>query len=198
MDYRPISLPNMSYKILGRIYANRIHPFLPRLIDSGQQEFVRGRLMTRSVTMVQALLKTAIDEPNLDWMESPAILCLDLRKAYNTLCRNFMAAALAQFGFPQQFLDVFNSLHNGTMGSYLVNGKESTKWAVNSGIRQGCPLAPLLFVLAVDFLGRAIQAHPEITGIEIPGSGGERHVFNGFVDDSTVFLSATRQLEPIN
>lgn len=198
MDYRPISLLNTAYKILGRVYANRIHLFLPRLINTGQQGFVRSRLMTRSITMVQALLRTIIDDPDLDWMDSPAIICLDLRKAYDTLCRNFMAAALAQYGFPQQFLDVFHSLHNGTKASYLVNGEESAKWTINSGIRQECPLAPLLFVLAVDFLERAIQAHPKLTGLEIPGSGGGRHVFNGFVDDSTVFLSATHQLEPLN
>eukprot|EP00644_Phytophthora_capsici_P015912 jgi/Phyca11/51449/gw1.49.349.1 len=124
--------------------------------------------MTRSITMVQALLSQCVTDPNLDWMDSPAILCLDLRKAYDTLSRDFMAAALNQYGFPQQFLDIFHSLHNGTKASYLVNGEESTKWTINSGIRQGCPLAPLLFVLAVDFLGRAIEAHPQIQGQEIP------------------------------
>ncbi|KAJ8575435.1 hypothetical protein ON010_g3778 [Phytophthora cinnamomi] len=93
-------------------------------------------------------------------------------------------AALDEYG-PQEFLDVFQSMHNGTVASYLVNGEESAKWEIKSGIRQGCPLAPLLFVLAVDFLGRGIENDPEIKGLEIPGSGGVRQKFNGFVDDST-------------
>ncbi|GMF66714.1 unnamed protein product [Phytophthora fragariaefolia] len=145
----------------------------------------------------QARQKKAIDDPTIDWIDSPAILCLDLRKAYDTLCRNFMATALEEYGFPQEFLNMFHNLHNGTVASYLVNGEESTKWPVNSGIRQGCQLAPLLFVLAVDFLGRAIEDHPVLKGLEIPGSGGIRHEFNGFVDDSTVFLSATKELDPL-
>ncbi|KAK1929575.1 LINE-1 retrotransposable element ORF2 protein [Phytophthora citrophthora] len=198
MDYRPISLLNTAYKILGRVYAERIHRFLPRIISSAQQGFVRGRLMTKSVTMVQAMLKKLIDNPELEWADSPVIVCLDEKKAYDTLDRSFMLTSLAEFGFPQAFLDVLHNLHSGTRASYMVNGEESTKWVVNSGIRQGCPLAPLLFILAIDFLGRAIVDHPEITGLEIPGSGGCKHVFNGFVDDCTVFLSASRQIEPLN
>ncbi|EGZ18553.1 hypothetical protein PHYSODRAFT_375547, partial [Phytophthora sojae] len=45
MDYRPISLLNTAYTILGRIYAEQIHLFLPRIISLAQQGFVRGRLM---------------------------------------------------------------------------------------------------------------------------------------------------------
>ncbi|OWZ21907.1 hypothetical protein PHMEG_0003458 [Phytophthora megakarya] len=43
MDYRPISLLNTAYKILGNIYAERIHRYLPRVISEAQQGFVRGR-----------------------------------------------------------------------------------------------------------------------------------------------------------
>lgn len=161
MDYQPISLLNTAFKTLGRTFVNCINPYLPRLISSGQQGFVRGRLMARSVTMMQAILRTQLNDPAVDWIVSPAILCVYLRKAYGTLCRNFMAAALDQYGFPRQFLDVFHSLHNGTKASYLVNGEEYTKWTVNSGIRQGCPLAPLLLVLVVDFLRARYSSSPK-------------------------------------
>ncbi|OWZ03096.1 LINE-1 Reverse transcriptase [Phytophthora megakarya] len=48
MDYRPISLLNTAYKILGRIYAERIHSFLPRIISHAQQGFVRGDFQERN------------------------------------------------------------------------------------------------------------------------------------------------------
>uniref|UniRef100_A0AAV1V5T8 Reverse transcriptase domain-containing protein n=1 Tax=Peronospora matthiolae TaxID=2874970 RepID=A0AAV1V5T8_9STRA len=65
---------------------------------------------------------------------------------------------------------------------------------LNTGIRQGCPLAPLLFMLAVEVLALAITQDPGLTGVMVPGSSSERHVFSAFVDDSTVFLQEVRQL----
>ncbi|KAE8960493.1 hypothetical protein PR002_g30197 [Phytophthora rubi] len=67
----------------------------------------------------------------------------------------------------------------------------------NSGIRQGCPLAPLLFLLAVDTLGQTFNRHPDLQGISLPGSASKPHKFSAFVDDSTVFMRSVRELDVV-
>ncbi|KAF1316102.1 hypothetical protein FI667_g15632, partial [Globisporangium splendens] len=77
---------------------------------------------------------------------------------------------------------------------YLVNGEPSAEWEVKSGIRQGCTLAPLLFVVAAEILTLAGQQDPHLEGIRVTRPGAELHLISTFVDDSAVSLKQGRQL----
>ena len=53
-------------------------------------------------------------------------------------------------------------------------------------MRQGDPLSPYLFVVAVETLALAIRQNPEIIGIKI---GGEETKLFQYADDTTAVLS---------
>ncbi|KAG3104177.1 hypothetical protein PI125_g13635 [Phytophthora idaei] len=79
-------------------------------------------------------------------------------------------------------------LYDNTTAQFFVNGELSPPMEVKSEIRQGCPLAPLLFILAAELSALAIQQDSHIQGQEIKGpTKQERHKFSTFVDDSTMF-----------
>ena len=63
-----------------------------------------------------------------------------------------------------------------------------------SGIRQGCPLALLLFIIAAEVLALAINNDLQITGIMVPHGSGARHKYSAFVDDATVVVQEAEQL----
>lgn len=133
MDYRPIALLNTAYKVLGRILAERLHAILPRIISNSQQGFVRGRNIDKTDIILRALLSTSFGDPTTPWEDSPGVLCLDLRKAYDTLSREFLQLVLRSYGFPSKILDVILALHEGTTAQFLVNGNLSQPWSVNCG-----------------------------------------------------------------
>ena len=85
------------------------------------------------------------------------VLLLDFAKSYDTLQRPFLLSALTWLGFSSKFVSVLAALHHHTTCRFIVDGYRSSRRKVYCGIRQGCPLAPLLFILALDSVYRVIQ-----------------------------------------
>jgi hypothetical protein len=197
MDFRTITLLQTGYKIIATVIANRAQRVMGVPIGDSQQGFVKGRQMLKTVMMMLAMLATANGEPDLAADMSRLILLLDFRKAYDTVAREFRFVALLRFGFSPEFVQMIRRLHDGTTARFLVNGEFSDPLEIVSGIRQGCPLAHLLFILATEVLALAIAQDKSSTGLKLPGSENERHKFSAFVDDSTVFLTEAKQLPHI-
>ncbi|KAF1329563.1 reverse transcriptase, partial [Globisporangium splendens] len=117
-------------------------------------------------------------------MSRAIALLLDFAKAYDSLDRSFLAQALQHLGFPLKF--------------FIVNGFLSRKYNVTSGIRQGCPLAPLLFILALEVLYRKIEASDEIHGVELQAAGCATEVrLGGYADDTTIYLSDPKDINAV-
>eukprot|EP00644_Phytophthora_capsici_P019127 jgi/Phyca11/133358/e_gw1.424.3.1 len=83
----------------------------------------------------------------------------------DSLARDFLIEALKRHGYPTIFVEAVKELRSNTTARFLANGFHSRTITVTSGIRQGCPLAPLLFILALDALYRAIDSHPQLHGV---------------------------------
>lgn len=112
---------------------------------------------------------------------------LDFAKAYDTLDRPFLLRALRRLGFPPKFLEAVNQMHLLTTAQYRMEDSVSDTQAILNGIRQGCSLAPTLFVLAVNTLYEAIAAEKSIVGIQLPG--GDEVKVTGYADDTTALLA---------
>lgn len=56
------------------------------------------------------------------------------------------------------------------------------------GVRQGCPLSPLLFVIVAEVFGQAISKSPEIRGLQLPG--GIEVKISLYADDYTIVTTS--------
>lgn len=59
---------------------------------------------------------------------------------------------------------------------------------LHRGLRQGCPLSPLLYVLIAESLGQAIRQDPRIQGLHITGGNGLTDKITQYADDATLIL----------
>jgi hypothetical protein len=82
--------------------------------------------------------------------------------------------------------------------SYLT--MKNKPFPLKSGMRQGCPLSPLLFNIVLEFLDRAIKQEEGIKSIQI---GKETVKISLFADEMTLYLkhpknSTQKLLDTIN
>ncbi|CAI7745487.1 unnamed protein product [Closterium sp. NIES-54] len=110
-------------------------------------------------------------------------------KAFDSVSRGFLFTVLERMGFPSLFVDWVRGLHKDTRTSLLINGWMGEAIDVVSGVRQGCPLAPYLFLCAVEPLAQ--QAAVRNLGLE---RGYRRLAYLGYADDTTLILQGEEQI----
>uniref|UniRef100_A0AAV1UX75 Reverse transcriptase domain-containing protein n=1 Tax=Peronospora matthiolae TaxID=2874970 RepID=A0AAV1UX75_9STRA len=193
LDYRPISLLNSDYKVFTRIYASRLRPLLPTLVNPLQTGFVPRREMATVLDIFAAAKLCACNDPEL---HRSLMLLLDFSKAYDSLSRNFLLAVMSRLGFPASFVHLTSALHMGTRSQFIVNGYMSDPLDVGCGIRQGCPLAPLLFIIAVEPLYEIL--HSTVKGVRIANTSETLEIkVCGYAYDTAVYVQSPEEVSVV-
>ena len=97
-----------------------------------------------------------------------AILSLDREKAFDCVYWAFLFRILANFGLGASFISWVKLLYTNNRSAVLVNGYRSEYFWPSRGVRQGCPLSSLLYVISIEVLAVNLRSHPNIIGLQIP------------------------------
>ena len=81
---------------------------------------------------------------------------VDLKKAYDAVHRETLWDLLRLLGIPARIIGLLTSLYSGTVGAVKCGGGVSSFFPVNTGVRQGCVLAPSLFNTCMDWVLRRV------------------------------------------
>jgi hypothetical protein len=65
------------------------------------------------------------------------------------------------------YLNIVKAIYGKLTTNIILNDEKLKSFPLKSGMRQGCPLSPLLFNIVLEFLARAITQEEEIKGIQI-------------------------------
>ncbi|CAI7892731.1 unnamed protein product [Closterium sp. NIES-54] len=118
------------------------------------------------------------------------MLLVDFRKAFDSVSRDFIFSVLWEMGFPERFVGWVEGLHKYTKTRLLINAWLGEVVNVRSGVRQGCPLPPYLFLCAVEPLAHEAMRRK----LGLCNKAGQRLVYLGYADDTTLFLEGKRQI----
>ena len=69
----------------------------------------------------------------------------------------FLFCTLERMGFGPSFCKWVQTLYTGVQSSVIVNCFLSEFFNLHRGVRQGCPLSPLLYVLVAETLAAALK-----------------------------------------
>ncbi|XP_041441476.1 uncharacterized protein LOC121401210 [Xenopus laevis] len=95
-----------------------------------------------------------------------------------------------KYGLPGKFINWLKVLYKGAECFPLVNGWSGESFGVSSGVRQGCPLSPLLYAFAIDPLLRRLDGGV-LAGV--PLSPGRALKIAAYADDVTAVVSSERE-----
>ena len=116
---------------------------------------------------------------------SGLLILLDFEKAFDSISWDFITKILNLFNFSDQTIAVIKSLQTNSFSKVLRNGHSSNIIKLYRGCRQGDPISPYIFVLAVELLGLSFVAQNEIQGNRIKN---REHRISQFADDTTLFI----------
>lgn len=74
-----------------------------------------------------------------------------------------------------------------------MNGLASTQFPISRGTRQGCPLSPLIFAMALEPLAEALRFDLEFTGVT---TGDKQFKLSMFADNMVLYVSNTSKSLP--
>ena len=185
--YRPITLLNSDYRLLAKVLANRLGPALAGAIEAAQTAFLPERQIGENILFLQ-LLPELLRSGAAGDARSAAVAFLDFQKAYDTVGRPFLFAAMEAMGAGEGLLRWVRLLLSDTRAAADVNGWVSAPVPSTAGVRQGCPLSPALYLFVAQALFSFLRSRGH--GITV----GDRQLLGAqFADDGQVLLPSAAE-----
>ena len=152
-NYRPISLLNLIYKLVAGHLASTLATLVEThsLSHPSQIGGMRNRRCSDHIWRLQALMER---DRKLDQNRYPHSyhLYVDFNKAFNSVPRKALRRALEQYQIPSQLIDSIFFLYTSPHEFPDVNGFTHSSYVLDRGLRQGCPMSPILFNLYLNLV----------------------------------------------
>ena len=162
-NFRGISLLSIPGKVYALVIMARISGHIDAQLSDCQSAFRKGRGLTDSLFTIRMIMSKCVE-----FGQPLHMAFVDLRKAYDSVPRDAPWRVLMVYGVHKKLVELLEDLHTGTQAAVRMGGGLSEWFDVQSGVRQGCVIAPLLFNIYIDFVVKqALARMPEGCGVEL-------------------------------
>ena len=184
-DFRPISCLNTLYKVISKLLTGRLQGLLSEVIGQSQSAFLPGRTLAENVLLATEM----VHGYNRQNISPRGMLKVDLRKAFDSVKWEFIIAALKALAIPDRFVSwIYQCISKPTF-TVSVNGATGGFFKSSKGLRQGDPLSPYLFVLAMEVFSKLLYSRYDAGYIHYHPKAGDLSVSHlMFADDVMIFF----------
>ena len=193
-NYRPIALLNVSYKLMASMIQSRLANAMDDRIDPAQFGF-RKKINTAQPIHVYRRLQEMHEEARLELIT----ILLGWEKAFDKIHQGKLLEALRRIGIPSKMIRVIESMYRAPRFSVKEKGRRSTERRQRTGIRQGCPLSPYLFIVVMTVMMTDIEkgmteGETNVMAESLP-MGAEGHDLFFYADDTLILASTAEAAE---
>lgn len=143
-NWRGITLLSIPSKILCKIIIKRIGPALDKILRKEQSGFRSGRGCTDHIFALRNII-----EQSTEWQRELYVNFIDYEKAFDSLHRDSLWKILRSYGIPPKIIAIIKQFY---LNFSCTVGTSDLSFDVKSGVRQGCVMSGLLFIVAVDWV----------------------------------------------
>ena len=152
-NYRGISLLSLPGKVYAKCLERKCREIVESKLEDGQCGFRPGRSTTDQIFTLKQIF-----EKSWEYGKDLFACFVDLEKAYDRVPRDKLWKVLQEYGVDGQLLRAIKSFYCRPEVCVRVNGKQSKPFHVGVGLRQGCVLSPLLFIVYMNWIDKYSQA----------------------------------------
>ena len=188
-NYRGISLLSVPGKVYSRIIESRLRKTVENKLLEHQSGFRPGRSVQDHIFTLRQ-----ISEKTYRYDKETHIGFVDLQKAFDSVRRKELWHALKEHNVDNELITAIQSFYLNPESEVQIAGKTSSKFNINTGVRQGCILSPLLFIILMDSISRQCKGMKPIN----VGRWKLKPIqllMLSFADDLVVFGKDQRDLE---
>lgn len=181
---RPLNITNADNRLMATAVRLRIEPAMANNISHMQRGFLAGRSMLANIIDIDETMATFAVSYSF-----VGTIFFDFAAAFPSVSHDFLLDYFSSCGtLPPNLIHFILALYRVNHCSISLGGQSFPGFEQTTGIRQGCPLSTLLFVLAADLLLLRLQH-------DFPHA-----VIRAFVDDLAVVIPALEdmgRMEPL-
>lgn len=153
-NFRPIALMSCTYKLLMGVIAKRVSTWAieQKLLSDEQKSARPSEGCYEHTYLLQSILNDARRNQRTIF-----IAWLDLRNAFGSLPHDAIKTTLTHIGVPDQLVTLIANAYTGATTSILAGNTKTDPIPLLAGVKQGCPLSPILFNLCLELVLRAVK-----------------------------------------
>jgi len=153
---RGISLLSIPMKVFAFIILNRMLTACNAILNPLQAGFRPGFSCADNIFLLRQLIQQHLQYGLPLHMH---ITFIDFAKAFDTVHRQTLFKILRHYGIPKKLVNIISDLYDNDQGR-VKHGQATTGiFDINTGVRQGCLLSPLLFIILLDYVMRQVNIH---------------------------------------
>ena len=184
---RPVAITDVSYKLFMGIMKNKVEKHLER--EDKQSEFQSGATSGRRVTDNIFITSYCIEKTYIN-KKILFILGIDFTKAFDSIERWNLIKTLQEYKIHPKLINILAKIYSSDSTTLFLNNQEQISVDITSGIRQGCNISALMFVLVT---------YEIIKMIDRIGYGYKAMIIKVsslfYMDDGLVFTESKEEME---
>ena len=149
-NWRPISLQLTLYKLYSGIIARRIASWA---IETSAFSVTQKRFLAIDGCAEHNFCLRSMMTDSRRWKRNLLLAWLDLRDAFGSVPHHLMLSTMERLGLSGSVLEIVRDIYSHSTVA-VRTGKDSFTSAIlqNRGVKQGCPLSPILFNIVLEGL----------------------------------------------